>query len=45
MTIKQLSRKQARWAERLAVFDFEFYYRPGRTNTADDLLRHLNYES
>jgi hypothetical protein len=45
MTIKQLSRRQARWAERLTIFNFEFYYRPERINPADDLLKRLNYES
>src|SRR5437016_12340465 len=35
MTTKELSRRQARWAERLATFDFEIQYRKGSTNPAD----------
>src|SRR5438270_474798 len=35
ITTKELSRCQARWAERLAAFDFEIQYRKGSTNPAD----------
>ena len=35
MTTKELSRRQVRWAERLAAFDFEIQYRKGSMNPAD----------
>ena len=38
-TQQMLSRRQARWAEFLQQFEFEFVYRPGRTNCADPLSR------
>lgn len=34
-----LSRRQARWSEFLQQFDFDWQYRPGRTNVADPLSR------
>jgi hypothetical protein len=34
-----LSRRQARWAEYLARFRFQWVYRPGRKNVADPLSR------
>jgi transposase InsO family protein len=34
-----LSRKQARWSQYLQQFDFQWEYRPGRTNVADPLSR------
>ena len=45
MTKKELNRRQARWAERLASFDFEIEYRQGKTNPADGLSRRPDYES
>src|SRR5256714_2240449 len=44
MTTKELSSHQARWAERLAAFDFEIQYRKGSTNPADGPSRRLDYE-
>jgi len=35
-----LSRKQARWLEFFACFDYTWQYRPGRSNVADPLSRH-----
>ena len=35
-----LSRRQARWSEFLARFNFKWEYRPGRLNVADPLSRH-----
>ena len=37
-----LSRRQARWAEFLAEFDFEIVYRPGKSNVVADALSWLN---
>ena len=45
MTKKELNRRQARWAERLASFDFTIEYRQGKTNPADGLSRRPDYES
>jgi hypothetical protein len=45
MTTKELSRRQARWAERLAAFDFEILYRKGATNPADGPSRRPDYQS
>jgi len=42
-TQPSLSRRQARWMEYLARFDFEWRYRPGRDNVADPLSRHPNF--
>lgn len=39
---QMLSRRQARWAEFLARFDYELAYRPGRVNVADPLSRLRN---
>ena len=40
MVSKLLTRRQARWSEFLADFDFTVYYRPGRIGTkADELTR------
>lgn len=36
---QQLSRRQARWSEFFQQFQFEWSYRPGRTNVADALSR------
>jgi transposase InsO family protein len=38
MTTKQLTRRQARWAEWLSGIDFKVTYRPGRENDAADAL-------
>ena len=37
-TTKQLSRRQARWSERLANFDFIITYRPGRLGAKPDAI-------
>ena len=37
-----LSRRQARWAEFIAEFDFEIVYRPGKSNVVADALSRLN---
>ena len=36
-----LSRRQARWSEFLAEFDFEIVYRPGKGNVVADALSRL----
>ncbi|MGH7240309.1 MAG: RNase H-like domain-containing protein, partial [Candidatus Saccharimonadales bacterium] len=38
MTQKDLSRRQARWQELLADYDFEIAYTPGKTNSVADSL-------
>ena len=38
MSTKQLNRRQARWAEFLAEFNFQITYRPGRQGTKPDSL-------
>jgi hypothetical protein len=43
MTTKELSPKQARWAEELARFDFEVEYKPGPENAADGPSRRPDY--
>ena len=45
MTQKSLNRRQARWAEQLAVFDFIIEYRTGITNPADGPSRRPDYQS
>lgn len=43
MTTKQLTRRQARWAEELSQFNFKIMYRPGAKNSKADLLtRHVH---
>lgn len=37
-TTKQLSRRQARWSERLSAYDFVIHYRPGRLGSSPDAL-------
>jgi hypothetical protein len=43
ITTKELSPKQARWAEELARFDFKIKYKPRADNPADGLSRRPNY--
>lgn len=43
MTTKELSPKQARWAEELARFDIEVEYKPGPENAADGPSRRPDY--
>ena len=38
-TQPNLSRRQARWSEKLQSFDFDWQYRPGNQNPADSLSR------
>ncbi|KAI7942855.1 hypothetical protein MJO29_012699 [Puccinia striiformis f. sp. tritici] len=38
MTTKQLTRRQARWAETMGCFDFEIIFRPGRQSAKPDAL-------
>ena len=45
MTKKELNRRQARWAEKLAAFDFVIQYRTGKTNPADGPSRRPDYEN
>ena len=44
MTTKELTRRQARWAERLSAFDFEIVHRAGKVNPADGPSRRPDYE-
>ncbi len=40
MTIKKLTRRQARWAEKLSEYNFKIIYQPGKQNLkADALIR------
>src|SRR5665213_1835328 len=43
MTTTDLDRRQARWAIRLARYDFEIIYHKGKENPADGLSRRPNY--
>ena len=43
-TKKNLSKREARWAELLAEFDVEIVHRPGRENLADPLSRIADVE-
>ena len=45
ITTKELSRRQVRWAEKLAAYDFEINYRKGSSNPADGPSRRPDYES
>ena len=38
MSTKVLTRRQARWAERMADYDFMVYYRPGKLSSKPDTL-------
>jgi hypothetical protein len=44
MTTKELNGRQARWAEKLARFDFIIQHRPGKLNPADAPSRRPDYE-
>src|SRR5438552_4100826 len=44
MTTKELTRRQARWAEKLSAFDFEIVHRAGKANPADGHSRRPDYE-
>jgi hypothetical protein len=43
MTMKELSRRQARWAEQLSAFDLRVKYRVGPKNPVNSLSRRPNY--
>jgi len=38
MTTKQLTARQARWAEKLASYNFKVMYRPRKQNAKADIL-------
>ena len=44
MKVKELNGRQARWAMRLAAFDFVISHRSGKTNPADAPSRRPDYE-
>ena len=44
ITTKQLSRRQARWVEKFAAFDFNLEYRAEKSNPADNPLKRSDYE-
>ena len=44
MTTPNLTRRQLKWAEKLAEYDFNVTYREGKKNPADGLSRRHNYE-
>jgi hypothetical protein len=44
MTTKELNGRQARWAEKLARFDFIIEHRPEKTNPADAPSRRPDYK-
>ena len=44
MTIKQLNRRQARWAEFLSKFNFRISYRPGKEGEKPDTLTRLSQD-
>ena len=41
MSTKELSRRQVRWSEKLADYNFKIKYRPGRTNERADALTRM----
>ena len=41
MSTKELSRRQARWSEKLAEYNFKIRYRPGRKNERADALTRM----
>ena len=44
MKLKELTPRQARWALKLAAYDFEITHRAGKTNPADPPSRRPDYE-
>ena len=44
MITTELNRRQARWAEKLAAFDFTIQHHPGSKNPADTLSHHPDYK-
>ena len=44
MKQKELNSRQARWALKLAAYDFEIFHRPGNRNPADGPSRRPDYE-
>jgi len=44
MTTKRLNRRQTGWAEELAAYDFNIFYRKGKLNPVDGLSRRPDYE-
>ncbi|SLM34929.1 retrotransposable element tf2 155 kda protein type 1 [Lasallia pustulata] len=44
MTTLNLTRRQLKWAEKLAEYDFNVTYQEGKKNPADGLLRRPDYE-
>ena len=44
MTTPNLTRKQLKWAEKLAEYNFNVTYREGKKNPADGLSRRPDYE-
>ena len=44
MTTSNLTQRQLKWAEKLTEYDFKVTYWESKKNSADDLLRQLNYE-
>jgi hypothetical protein len=45
MTTKQLTARQARWAEFLSEYNFQIMYRTGKSNTKADALTRRNNET
>ena len=43
MTVKALNKRQARWAMKLAAYDFNIRHRPGKENPADAPSRRPDY--
>ncbi|SLM37710.1 gag polymerase env [Lasallia pustulata] len=44
MTTPNLTRRQLKWAEKLAEYDFNITYREGKKNPADGLSRRPDFE-
>ena len=44
MKLKELTPRQARWALKLAVYDFEITHQAGKTNPTDPPSRQPNYK-
>jgi hypothetical protein len=44
MATKQLTRRQARWAESLSEFNFKIMYRPGEQGQKPDSLTHRSQD-